>query len=55
MPVLSELLIQVNDPIEANLVMNSITLLRDVKPGYSFKFPDVKNVGWMRKRKPIAG
>ena len=54
MPVLSEILVQVDDPIEANLVMNSITLLRDGKPSYEFTFPDVKSAGWMRERKAEA-
>lgn len=45
-PVLVEVLNEVTDPIEANLILNTVVLLRDGRPGYDFDVSKVKDAAW---------
>ena len=48
-PVLVEVLNETDDPIEANLILNTVVLLRDGECGYDFNVNDIKNASWMKK------
>lgn len=48
-PVLVDALNESDDPIEANLILNTVVLLRDGKCGYDFDVEDIKNASWMKK------
>ena len=47
--VLVDALNETDDPIEANLILNTVVLLRDGKCGYDFNVNDIKNASWMKK------
>jgi hypothetical protein len=42
---LTEILLEVSNPIEANLILNSVTLLRDSK-GLEFDLSQLKSAEW---------
>ena len=45
-PVLTDVLNACTDPVAANLILNTVVLLRDRKPGYPFDFSEVENATW---------
>ncbi|MEP2775877.1 MAG: sulfatase [Luteolibacter sp.] len=45
-PVFVEVLTQVEDPVEANLILNSAALLNDAEPGYTFDLKQFKSASW---------
>ena len=45
-PVLVDILNKTTDPVEANLILNTVVLLRDGKPGYPFDVRDIKSAEW---------
>jgi arylsulfatase A-like enzyme len=47
MPVLTELLQQTTDPIEADLILNSVVLLRDHPPGWPFDVQALQGTPWL--------
>jgi len=38
------------DPHEVNLILNTVVLLRDGKPGYEFDFSSVEGAAWMTRK-----
>jgi arylsulfatase A-like enzyme len=51
-PVLTDVLNKCTDPIEANLILNTVVLLRDGKPGIDFDFSKVEGGAWNKKSFP---
>lgn len=47
MPVLAELLRQTEDPVEADLILNSVVLLRDHAPGWKFDMQLLRGTRWL--------
>ena len=52
-PVLIDVLNKTDDPIEANLILNSVVLLRDGKAGIDFDFSTVETAGWSKSKKVV--
>lgn len=48
-PVLVDTLNETDDPVEANLIFNTVVLLRDGKYGYEFAVEDLNNSVWIKK------
>ncbi|MEN8260824.1 MAG: sulfatase, partial [Pseudomonadota bacterium] len=47
-PVIMDVLRNVSDPVEANLILNTVTLLQDSKPGYDFDLDRFRNADWAK-------
>ncbi|HEY5653711.1 MAG TPA: sulfatase [Pontiella sp.] len=47
-PVIMDALRKTKDPKEANLILNSVVLLRDSKPGYAFNINEFKSRPWAK-------
>lgn len=45
-PVIMEVLQQVEDPVEANLILNSAALLEEAQPGYDFDLRQFRSASW---------
>jgi len=45
-PVIMEVLSETTDPIEANLILNTVTLLRDGKASYPFDLSGMESAAW---------
>ncbi len=45
-PVLTDVLNACTDPVAANLILNTVVLLRDREPGFPFDFSTVENATW---------
>jgi arylsulfatase A-like enzyme len=54
-PVIMEVLRQTTDPVEANLILNSATLLEDSSPGYDFDVKAFESSAWTGGKKNLAG
>jgi arylsulfatase A-like enzyme len=55
-PVLTQALQQTTDPVEANLILNSVTLLSDSPPGYVFTLPpEILAAAWAKGKNNQAG
>lgn len=54
MPLLADVLNQSRDPIETNLILNSVVLLRDGKPGYTFDPASVSEAPWLNAKGYVA-
>ena len=52
--VLTDVLRQSTDPIEANLILNTVVLLRDAPPGYTFDFSAVEGAAWFKETPGIS-
>lgn len=48
--VLTDVLRKSTDPIEANLILNTVVLLRDAAPGYAFDFSAVEGAAWFKEQ-----
>jgi len=53
-PVFMDVLRQVSDPVDANLILNSVALLQDSKPGYKFELDEFKAEEWAKGKKSLA-
>ncbi|WP_372807168.1 sulfatase-like hydrolase/transferase [Pontiella sp.] len=53
-PVIYEVLKQVDDPVEANLILNSATLLEDSAPGYDFDPSAFSSASWAKGKGNLA-
>ncbi|QDU59969.1 Arylsulfatase [Planctomycetes bacterium Pan216] len=53
-PVLVDVLRTSTDPIEANLILNTVVLLRDGEPGIPFDFSKVEGAPWFQRKKGIG-
>ena len=52
-PVLIDVLNKTTDPIEANLILNSVVLLRDGKAGIDFVLSTVETTSWIKSKKVV--
>lgn len=52
-PFLTDVLNQTSDPIEANLILNTVVLLRDGKPRIDFDFSAVQAGNWGGRNLPV--
>lgn len=52
-PVITDVLKQVDDPTEANLILNSAALLEDSKPGYDFDLSSFNSASWAQGKKNL--
>lgn len=50
MPILADVLNETTDPDEANLICNTVVLLRDGKPGYEFDPASVSSAPWVNDK-----
>ena len=53
-PVLTDVLRKSEDPIEANLILNTVVLLRDGKPKIDFDFSAVEGAKWFETKSGIG-
>ncbi len=53
-PVIMEVLRETTDLIEANLILNSVALLSDSKPGYDFDLDEFESEEWATSKKGLA-
>jgi arylsulfatase A-like enzyme len=53
-PVIMNALREVSDPVEANLILNSVVLLEDSNPGYDFVLDEFADAEWLMGGKSQA-
>lgn len=53
-PVIMDVLKKTTDPIEANLILNSVALLEDSKLGYDFDLSEFKSASWATEKGSLA-
>ena len=53
-PIITDVLKQCKDPVEANLILNTVVLLRDGQPKLEFDFEAVEGAAWFKKKPGIA-
>lgn len=52
-PAIIQALQETTDPIEANLILNTLVLLRDGQPGYDFDVSSLESAKWMKAGKEM--
>ncbi len=53
-PVFTDVLRKSSDPVEANLILNTVVLLRDGEPGIDFDFSAIEGAAWFEEKSGIA-